>query len=406
VTRPPRLGGSFRRLVATQFLTVVNDNAFKQIVLLLALTQGSALLGQDAQAGAGLVFALPFLLFAVFAGDLADRCSKPRVIVATKLAEVGVMLLAALALGTGSLELGLLALFLMGAQSAFLGPAKYGLIPELVPTPELSRANGSFNAWVVGGILLGIGGSGFLLSGLGRERLWLAGLLFAAVAAVGAWIARGIEPVPAADPARPLRLDPLLRLRDGWRLAARCPGLRSSMLGRSLFYHVGAVVLFAWNEMGTTLLEVREDWWTAGLASLTVSLGAGSYLAGRLSRGRPRPSLSVISGGAMGLLFLAVGLGPREPGWVLGVMLAANFFTGMYLVPLMTLIQQLPAGADRGRIQGASQMMDWVFILAASLAKMSMTWLGLDAAQVFLVLGAELALAALFLRRLPRRLAA
>jgi hypothetical protein len=114
----------------------------------------------------------------------------------------------------------------------------------------------------------------------------------------------------------------------------------------------------------------------------------------------------VISGGAMGLLFLAVGLGPREPGWVLGVMLAANFFTGMYLVPLMTLIQQLPAGADRGRIQGASQMMDWVFILAASLAKMSMTWLGLDAAQVFLVLGAELALAALFLRRLPRRLAA
>ncbi len=401
----PRLGASFRLLVGTQFLTVFNDNAFKQIVLLLAVARGEALLGADAQASAGLVFALPFLLFAVFAGDLADRLPKPRIVAATKWAEAGVMLLAALALGSGSLELGLLVLFLMGAQSAFLGPAKYGLIPELVARRELSRANGVFNAWVVAGILLGIGCSGFLMQALGQDLLWMAGILFAAVAVVGALVAGRIQRQPAADPERPLRLNPLLRLRDGLALAAEIPGLRGCMLGRALFYHVGAVVLFAWNEMGSRLLEVEEQWWTAGLATLTISLGAGSYLAGRLSRGRPRPGFSILSAAAMGLGFLAVGFGPRDPAFVLGVMLAANFFTGMYLVPLMTLIQQLPAEADRGRIQGSSQMLDWVMILAASLAKISMSWLGLDAAEVFLVLGAELLLASLLLRALPPALA-
>ncbi|MBC8328517.1 MAG: MFS transporter [Planctomycetes bacterium] len=397
---------SFKRLVATQFLTVFNDNAFKQIVLLLAVAQGTDLLGADPQAGAGLVFAVPFLLFAVFAGDLADRYSKRGIVLATKWAEAGVMLLAALALALASTPLGLAALFLMGAQSAFLGPAKYGMIPELVPERELSRANGVFNAWVVGGILLGIGASGFLVTGLGSEWLWVSGLAFSAVAAVGALVARGIQPLPAADPGRVLRLNPTLRLKAGLELAARIPGLRGCMLGRSLFYHVGAVVLFAWNEIGSSILQVPEDWWTAGLASLTISLGFGSYLAGRLSRGRPRPGLSVGSAAVMGAGFLAVALGPRDPWFILGVMLATNFFTGMYLVPLMTLIQQLPAKADRGRIQGASQMLDWIFIVAASLAKMFATWLGLDAAQVFLVLGAELLVAAALLRRLPLALAA
>jgi len=405
VPEPARLPPSFLRLVGAQFLTVFNDNAFKQIVLLLAVAQGTELLGSDGQASAGLVFALPFLLFAVFAGDLADRYSKRHVVILTKWAEAGVMLLAAAALAVGSMPLGLAALFLMGAQSAFLGPAKYGMIPELVDDAELSRANGVFNAWVVGGILLGMGLSGFLVTGLGDEGLWLAPLGFCVVALLGAELARRIRPLPPADPGRPLRLNPLLRLRDGLRLAAAIPGLRGCMLGRSLFYHVGAVVLFAWNEMGSAILEVPEDWWTAGLATLTVSLGAGSYLAGRLSKGRPRPGLTVASAAAMGLGFLTVALGPRDPWFILAVMLGTNFFTGMYLVPLMTLIQRLPPEADRGRIQGASQMIDWIFIVAASLAKISMTWLGLDAVQVFLVLGAELLLAATLLRALPSALA-
>ncbi|RMH03435.1 MAG: MFS transporter [Planctomycetota bacterium] len=393
---PPPLGRSFRFLTAAQFLTVFNDNAFKQTVLKLALA--SSVLGGDPQARAGLVFALPFLLFAVLAGDLADRVSKRTVVLAAKWAEVGVMLLAAAALGLGSLPLGLAALFLMGAQSAFLGPAKYGLLPELVPDPQLSRANGVFQASVVAGIVIGTGCIDFVRVALG-PRLWLAPLGFALLAFLGALLARGIEPVPAADPDRRLRLDPFARLRAGLRRAATVPGLRRAMFGRALFYHAGAVLLFAWNEMGERLLEVDPRWWTAGLGALTLAMGLGSWLAGRLSGGAPRPGFAVLGAVAMGTGFLAAGLGPRSPGFVLAVMLAANAFSGFYLVPLMTLGQQLPPPADRGRIQGACQMLDWIGIVAASLAKEAMTRFGLDALDVLVVLGLEFLLAAALLQR-------
>ncbi|MDP6129433.1 MAG: hypothetical protein QGH77_07485, partial [Planctomycetota bacterium] len=102
---------SFRLLVLTQFLTVFNDNAFKQTVLLLALANQD--MGGDPQARAGLVFALPFLLFAVFAGDLADRTSKRNLLLYTKWVEAGVMALATYSLWRGDLALGMAALFLM-----------------------------------------------------------------------------------------------------------------------------------------------------------------------------------------------------------------------------------------------------------------------------------------------------
>lgn len=400
------LGRSFRRLTETQFLTVFNDNAFKQTLLLLAASEpaASALLGGDPQARAGLVFALPFLLLAVFAGDLADRLPKPRLIVATKWAEAGVMLLAAAGLGLGSLPVGLLALFLMGAQSAFLGPAKYGVIPELVARPLLSRANGVFQAFVLGGVLLGTGSAGFIRSALG-ERLWIAPLVYAGLAVLGARLALRIEAVPAADPGRRLRWNPLLRLADGLRRAAQVPGLRAAMIGRGLFFHVGTIFVFAWNEMGVRLLGAPESWWTAGLASLTVSMAAGSYLAGRWSRGRPRPGFAPLGAAAMACGFVVVALVPRAPWPVFATLLAANFFSGFFLVPLMTLLQQLPADRDRGQVQGACQMIDWLFIVAGSLVKELLSRLGLDAIQTFPILAGILAATAAGLRTLPRTLA-
>lgn len=402
MSETPADRASFRRLVATQFLTVFNDNAFKQTVLLLAL--GAEGLGGDPQARAGLVFALPFLLFAVFAGDLADRIDKRRLVLACKLAEVGVMLLAALALASGSLGFGMLTLFLMGAQSAFLGPAKYGILPELVPPRRLNSANGIFQASVIGGILLGTGCAGFLKQGLGT-RLWIAPLVFALLAGWGARIAAGIRPGGAADPARRLRFHPAARLREGFRRMREIPGLRRVVLGHGLFWMVGGTLLFAWNEMGARILRVDAGWWSAGLALLTLAMGLGSLLAGRLSRGRPRPAQILLGGSMMSLGFAAVALGPRDPAFVLAATLLANFFAAFYLVPLNTLLQERPAPADRGRIQGSSQTVDWICIVGASLLKEGLSGLGVDAAWTFLVLALLMGAATLLFLGVGPRLA-
>ena len=81
-----------------------------------------------------MIFSLPFVLFSGFAGYLSDRYSKRTMIVVCKVAEIGIMLLgmlAFLAYGTLGYRGLLVVLFLMGTHSAFFGPGKYGILPEL-----------------------------------------------------------------------------------------------------------------------------------------------------------------------------------------------------------------------------------------------------------------------------------
>jgi len=374
---------SFRRLTLAQFLTVFNDNAYKQVLLLLAVAQDSQ--GSDLQARAGFLFAAPFLLFAVMAGDLADRFSKRSVVLAAKGAEVGIMLLGALALARGVFAPAAAVLLLTGVQSAFLGPAKYGILPELVPGPALARANGLFQLTVLVGILVGTGSAGLIKTVL-EGRLWIAGLFFAGIALLGTWAAAGIRPLPAADPGRRIRWNVLVRMKGELRRAAGTPGLLAAMLGHATFFMVGGVVLFAWNEMGSRILEVGEGLWSLGLASLSLSLALSCLLAGHLSRSRLRLDLVPLGGVLLGLSFLAVGLGPREPGFILGALFLGNLAAGLYLIPLRTLIQELPADADKGRTLGTSQLLDWTFILGSSALKELMHAFSIDAVATFLVL--------------------
>jgi len=136
---------SFLAYLATQALGAFNDNVFKQMVLLLAVGYVAV---ADFQSVVQLLFALPFLLFSGFAGDVSDRFSKSQLMVRCKLAEIGVMGFGFLAFlwftrdSTGTAPptgLWLLAgvTFFMGSQSAFFGPPKYGGLPELVRKDDL-----------------------------------------------------------------------------------------------------------------------------------------------------------------------------------------------------------------------------------------------------------------------------
>src|SRR5438552_19097846 len=89
---------SFWGMTATQFLGAFNDNLFKQLMLLLAIPVGAAAAqAEDQQWYAMMVFSLPFVLFSGLAGYLSDRYSKRTVIVACKVAEIGIMFLGVVA---------------------------------------------------------------------------------------------------------------------------------------------------------------------------------------------------------------------------------------------------------------------------------------------------------------------
>src|SRR5690606_23623095 len=126
------------------FLGAFNDNLFKQLVLLLCVDLARNDPTQDQQGWAGVCFAVPFILFSGYAGFLSDRNSKRRIVVLAKVAEVLIMAMGLLAFLSGSLTALFVVLFLMGTQSAFFGPGKYGILPELLRDEDLPRANGIF----------------------------------------------------------------------------------------------------------------------------------------------------------------------------------------------------------------------------------------------------------------------
>ena len=161
---PPKRGvlqPGFLGLTLLQFLTALNDNILKS-TLSFALAAGGiwgGLLGPGGQAWAAYGLTIPFIFLSGFAGRLTDRFGMRVMVRGVKLIEVLVALLALLAFLKGSVVIGLAAMFLLGLQSSFFGPSKYGLIPALIRPRDLPKANGitsmATNVAVILGMLAG-----------------------------------------------------------------------------------------------------------------------------------------------------------------------------------------------------------------------------------------------------------
>ena len=102
-----------------------------------------------------LVLTIPFILLSGYAGQIADKFSKRDVILWVKIAEVPIAIIALCGLYFANFWLSLFALLLLAVQSSFYGPAKFGIIPEVVKSQRLSHANGLINALSNVAVILG-----------------------------------------------------------------------------------------------------------------------------------------------------------------------------------------------------------------------------------------------------------
>ncbi|MDA0974787.1 MAG: hypothetical protein O2927_02365, partial [Planctomycetota bacterium] len=130
----------FASLLVTQFFGAANDNILKGVLAFAVAAGGiwAASLGDGGQGWVGLCLTLPFIAFSGWGGQIADRTSKRDLTVGLKIAEVAVVAVAGAAFLLGSVWLAVFAMVLMATQSAFFGPVKYGMIPELVRGSRLS----------------------------------------------------------------------------------------------------------------------------------------------------------------------------------------------------------------------------------------------------------------------------
>lgn len=347
-----------------QALDAFNDNAYKVAVCLVVLSMIPEGEGQTLWiSAASAIYILPFLLVSSFAGTLADRYSKTVIIQWVKAGEIAVMGIGAAGFLIGQLPILFAALFLMGAQSAMLSPAKYGIIPELVQEPLLARANGLVEATTFFAIVCGTAFGGMILPAVGAKQV---GWIFVLVSVLGTISTRFIPRTPAAAPNRPIVMNPVTEVFRTIRKTVRTPAVFAPISGLIYFWFLGALLQISLLIFAKQDLGLGDHGTGVLLTALAVGIGAGSLLAGRLSD--RKIELGLIPIGALGLAAFTLDLGfaaqnaPRAAAdlFLLGL------FGGLFIVPLDATLQHKSDPAERGRILAASNFLVFSGILAAS----------------------------------------
>ncbi|NRA40407.1 MAG: MFS transporter, partial [Planctomycetes bacterium] len=154
--KSPFTSKGFDGHLISQACGAINDNLFRNTFAFIATASGLHVFGLDAAPALGLIFMLGMLIFQPIGGFLADRLPMHLYIRSLRCSECFLVLLGIGALSLNSLPLMLGALFLLGAQSGLYGPAKYAIIPLLVPDKDLEKANGQIQAWTTISIITGI----------------------------------------------------------------------------------------------------------------------------------------------------------------------------------------------------------------------------------------------------------
>ena len=394
----------FLPLFVTQFLGALNDNLFKNaLIVMLALKVA----GEDSDLlinlAAGL-FVLPFLLFSAQAGQIAERCEKAWLMRRIKLAEIAVMLLAAAGFLLDSLAILMGVLFLMGTQSALFGPVKYAILPQHLRVEELVGGNGLIEAGTFVAILAGsIAGALLIVQDAGAALISL-GIL--AMAGAGYLASRGIPRAEATNPALRVGRNPLRETIGIVRMARQDPAVFKSILGISWFWLMGAAYLTQVPNLSRVALGGDAGVITLLLVIFSVGIGAGSLLCERLSG--HKVDIGLVPFGSIGLsvfgidLFFALPAPPAEGAALLSPLafladirharvvvdlFLLGLFGGFFTVPLYALIQsRVPAG-ERARTIAANNILNAAFMVAAALAGIVLiAQLGLSVPQFLLLL--------------------
>ena len=393
----------------TQFLGALNDNLFKNALLVIVVS--GAVAGSDSNTNfitnlaAGL-FILPYFLFSTTAGQLADRYDKALLIRRIKIAEIILMVAGCYALWRADINLMLGILFALGVQSAFFGPIKYAIIPQHLSADELLAGNAQVGMGTFVSILVGTLIGGWLVTA--DQGPMYVGLLATLFAVIGWLSSRHIPNAPATSAAQQgtLTLNPLTVARGNLKLARKNPTVFYCIIAISWFWLYGGSFLTQVPNYAVTVLQGHPTLISILLGAFIVGVAIGSLLCHRLSKGQVEPGLVPIGG--LGLSVFAVDLF-----FTSGLYQAANadlsavlpltfialtdgihilldlmfigMFGGMLVVPLYSMIQQRTEDDTRARVLSVNNIINAIFmVVGALLGMLFLSILGWSIPQFFL----------------------
>jgi acyl-[acyl-carrier-protein]-phospholipid O-acyltransferase/long-chain-fatty-acid--[acyl-carrier-protein] ligase len=357
---------SFWLMFVVEFQNAFSDNLLRWLVVWRIVAVVPSETGRNELVLlVGALFALPFILFSMAGGFFADRFSKRDVTVAVKSAEIGLMAFALVGLWLNNIPLMLASVFLMSTHSAFFGPSKYGLLPELLPEKKLSWGNGMFGFGTFTAVIAGTIIAGWLSDVFGKRQIY-SGAILIALALFGLALSLRVERIPAADPSKRFRADFLGDFFSQMKLIRRDRVLFLGVVGNAFLWFLGALLQLTIVFYGKDIFHLNDAQSGWLQISLSIGIGVGSFVAGFLSGGKIEYGLVPL--GMAGLTVFAAmlsraGLGITGFALDLGLL---GFFGGFYNVPVNAIMQHRPDADNKGRVIAAGAWLSWVGVLLAS----------------------------------------
>ncbi|HXH30913.1 MAG TPA: MFS transporter [Bacteriovoracaceae bacterium] len=403
--KPLLLSDKYWPIFWTQFWGAMNDNVFKNAMVILITFRAYSMLGLSVDqmvAVCGGIFILPFFVFSSISGQLSDKISKSKLVVYTKMMEVVVMGLGTLGFLYESLSLLFISLFLMGLQSTIFGPVKYSILPELVEENDIVKGNayvemGTFLAILIGtitgGVLIGSENGGLYVSG---------SILF--ISLLGLACSFKIPSLAAVDPSVKIDINLVRSTWEVLKIGKQTKSIYISILGISWFWFFGATLLSIFPVYVKDTLHSNEAVVTLFLAIFSIGVAIGSVFCEKFSH--QRVELGLVPFGSIGLSAFVLHLYSVSepialtgnllnvseflsvPGtyWILFDLAGLSIMSGFFIVPLYTFIQMRSPREIRSRVIAANNIVNALFMVAAAVMLTVLFSLGLKVTDILLVL--------------------
>ncbi|MGV9352096.1 MFS transporter [Streptomyces misionensis] len=387
------LGRPFRWLWASTAASNAGDGITRTLLPLLVVAHHP-----DPAAVAGLttVNMLPWLLFALPAGVLADRVDRRRIVLVSNVVRGAALLGAALVLATDRpLPLLYALAFLLGVAETLADTAAPAMLPRLVEARHLERANGRLSAaQIVLNEMVGPPVAGLLAGLTAAAALATGGALYA----LAALLLLGLAPLAGTRPAAapPGARDGVLRdIRQGLRFVLGHRTLRRTLAASALYGLVFSATFSMLVLLSERTLRLGETGYGLLLAAGSVGAVAGSWLAPRAADRLPTVRLARWSLAGSGAAYVILGL-VRQPALTALALAVNGVFMMGWNIPVMSLRQRLTPEDLQGRVMSVSRLCSWGSMpVGATLGGLLAATLTVPA--VFVVCGGVLVLGALLL---------
>jgi MFS family permease len=427
----------FLPLMVTQFFNAFNDNLYKTAVVLFVVYSVYNDEKQEALFSglASILFIIPFVVLSALAGQLADTRDKAKIIRTVKVCEIGwaslgvaglFMAWQGIAVETVAIPLLLFVVFLAAAQSTFLGPIKYAILPQHLKKEEVLPGTGLIEAGTYIAILTGTILAGFV-------SVEVAMVIIILTAFVGYFSSTFVPDAPPQsdyemhfpllEPYGKKVTNPLLRwlgypfvaVADqtvmSWKLIRETMNNREiwlAIVAISFFWTIGAVLFIQFPPLAKNQLLASKEVASLFLVIFSIGIAIGSIGINALLKGEVSARFAPLSVVVMGVFvfgFYIVSKAwvPNTGGtllpvqdWILEplaiplslMLLGISTAGGFFVVPLYAFLTTRCAPDAASRTIAANNIVNSLAMVVGSAFAIGFTSLGIPVVEQLLLAAA------------------